>query len=733
VCIRRLVSKRVALQERPVKAPAKRPTVFPPTPGPESDPRWALQRLQALEPYAILDTAPEQSFDDIAYLAAAVCDAPTALVSLVDHDRQWFKAKVGFEGAQTGLESSVCRFALAEPDLLVIEDLSLDARTRTNPLVADAPHIRFYAGAPLRPATGGEPLGSLCVIDTQPRPGGLTDGQRESLRRLARLVVQQMEMRRVVHERDARLSEQRALSETQRLVARAGGDPDAIMRAVVQGVMTSIPTAEGVAVEMVEGDEIVYRCVGGTLSAHAGLRLPMSGSLAGRCARTGESALVRDVDDDAHVSRAHIALLGLKSAICTPVWRGDRIVGAVKAQAAEVDVFSLRDLGLLTLFAQTATAAFAAASEAAAIKALQLSEQRHRALLELGDRLRDTDSAARIAAISAEIMGRELGASLTGYGAVDPRAETVTIESTQKAPDAAGLETIYAFRDFGGYIEELKAGALVIVSDVETDRRTQDNAARFRAMGIRTFVNVPVMERGELVAIMLVHFAKRHLFTADDAAFVRTVADRARAGIARLRMSEHQSVLNREISHRLKNTLAMVQAIAGQTLKGVRDRELVDAFGQRLLALSTAHDLLLANDWSSAELADVVRQVTANLGAEERVAAGGPEIDLGARATLSTSLLVHELATNALKYGALSAASGRVEVRWTLDGAMDDPVLTLSWREHGGPTVAPPGRAGFGSRLLKMGLIGTGGSTLSYEPNGFSATFTASLRQAQAA
>jgi GAF domain-containing protein len=700
-------------------------------PAPEMDPLWALQRLQALEPYSILDTPPEQAFDDIAHLAASACVAPVALVSLVDRDRQWFKARVGFDLTETGLGSSICRFVLGEPDLLVIEDLTQDARTRANPLVVGEPNIRFYAGAPLR-SPGGEVLGSLCVIDTQPRPGGLTQSQSEDLRRLARLVVQQLEMRRSVHDRDTRLAELEALSETRRQVVKVDGDPDAIMALIVRGVLAAIPTAEGAAVETIDRDEMVYSSVGGSLTPYHGLRLPLSGSLAGRCVRTGEPTLVPDVREYPDVSGAHIQVLGLTSAICTPVWRGDRIVGALLAQSGHLAAFSERDLGLLTLFAGTATGAFAAANEAATVRALRLSEQRHRALLELGDRLRETDSVSGIAAVAAEIMGRELGASATGYGAVNAKAEIVTIESMRHTPDVAGLPATYAFRDLGGYIDQLKAGTLVIVGDVERDPRTRDAASHLLALGIRTFVNVPVMEQGELVAIMMVHFASEHAFTPDDAAFVRTIADRARAGVARLRVQEQQSILNHEISHRLKNTLAMVQAIAGQTLKGVRDQNAVDSFDRRLSALATAHDLLLASDWSNTDLKDLIHRVTANLGAEERVAGEGPAVGLGARATLSTSLLVHELTTNALKYGALSTPAGRVDVQWSLDGVLDDLVLSLSWIERDGPKVSPPGRGGFGSRLLKMGMIGTGGSDLCYDPTGFHATFTASLRQVQA-
>ncbi|RZI58517.1 MAG: GAF domain-containing protein, partial [Zymomonas sp.] len=106
-------------------------------------------RLSALASYGILDTPPEEGFDDIVMLAAQSCGTPVALVSLVDRDRQWFKARIGFEPCETPLGESVCAHALQQTDLLVIPDLAADPRTADNPLVAGEPHLRFYAGAPL--------------------------------------------------------------------------------------------------------------------------------------------------------------------------------------------------------------------------------------------------------------------------------------------------------------------------------------------------------------------------------------------------------------------------------------------------------------------------------------------------------------------------------------------------------------------------------------------------------
>lgn len=363
------------------------------------------RRLDALAAYQILDTETEDAFDDLVALARQLCGTPTALISLVDRDRQWFKARIGFDRQETDLDSSVCRHALGCSDLLVIDDLSLDQRTRANPLVTGSPGLRFYAGAPIL-AAAGQCLGALCVLDTVPRPQGLTGVQADGLIRLARQVERQLELRRRTHDAEAR-------------------------------------------------------------------------------------------------------------AIQTP----------------------------------------------------------------------------------AEATGAAL-------------------------------------------IQE-------------------------------------------------------------------------------------QQLLNQELGHRLKNTLAIVQALSSQTLRDLPDRASVETFQARLRALGGAHELLLRRDWDSAPLAEVAAHVLTPFGRRNRFQVDGPAIDLGSRAVLSASLVLHELATNATKYGALTVPGGNVLLSWRVEGDR----LIVDWSERGGPPAVEPTRRGFGSRLLRSGLAGSGGTKLRYEAEGFSATLTVGLAE----
>jgi len=157
-------------------------------------PTREADRIAALEQYQVLDTPPEQSYDDITALAAYICDVPIALVSFVDKDRQWFKSKVGLKVNETSRDVSFCAHAILDQKVMVVNDALNDERFSDNQLVTCAPNIRFYAGVPLV-TPDGHPLGTLCVIDHRPRE--LSDDQIKTLESLARQVVAQLELQRV--------------------------------------------------------------------------------------------------------------------------------------------------------------------------------------------------------------------------------------------------------------------------------------------------------------------------------------------------------------------------------------------------------------------------------------------------------------------------------------------------------------------------------------------------------
>lgn len=171
----------------------------------------------------------------------------------------------------------------------------------------------------------------------------------------------------------------------------------------------------------------------------------------------------------------------------------------------------------------------------------------------------------------------------------------------------------------------------------------------------------------------------------------------------RKQAEERQRMLLNELNHRVKNTLATVQAIVSQTLRSTPEPEAAFQRVQaRLLALSNTHNLLNATSWAGANLADVLSaELRPYLGYGDRVALHGDSVALDAKTALAFGLIVHELATNAAKYGSLSMPAGRVDVTWRLFSENGEPSVELVWREVGGPPVAPPARRGFGSRLIE--------------------------------
>lgn len=197
----------------------------------------------------------------------------------------------------------------------------------------------------------------------------------------------------------------------------------------------------------------------------------------------------------------------------------------------------------------------------------------------------------------------------------------------------------------------------------------------------------------------------------------------------RKQAEERQNLLLEELNHRVKNTLAIVQSIAAQTLRSAPSPSaFTDAFQGRLQILSQSHDLLTRKQWQGALLEEIVGQTMAPYHGAGRVRFGGPPVMLSTGVAVSLHLAFHELATNAAKYGALSVDGGTVEVTWSTGGG-DRKRLTLNWRESGGPPVVAPDRRGFGTRMIERALPYemNGDVVLTFDPMGLRCTLSIPL------
>ena len=254
----------------------------------------------------------------------------------------------------------------------------------------------------------------------------------------------------------------------------------------------------------------------------------------------------------------------------------------------------------------------------------------------------------------------------------------------------------------------------ICIAHIDNADLDQSLKATVKAEGIGALAFIPLTARGRLIGKFMTYYSSPHTFAEAEGALAVTIArqlgfslERMRAEDERRRAEEAKELLLNESRHRIKNTLATVQAIAGQTLRRTPPRER-EAFLGRLHALGEAHDLLTTENWDRAPLHDVVARALKpfDTGQRNRFVAKGPRVWLPAKTSLLLTMCLHELATNAAKYGALSNGTGRVHVTWKLTRKGKQRTAKVSWRESGGPPVKVPERKGFGSRLIKASFDG---------------------------
>jgi PAS domain S-box-containing protein len=334
------------------------------------------------------------------------------------------------------------------------------------------------------------------------------------------------------------------------------------------------------------------------------------------------------------------------------------------------------------------------------------TEARLAALVALGDQLREVREHGDVPAIVAEVIGRALAGLRAGYGTLDADEAVVTFTHDWAAPGIPSVVGEWPLAEYwAGFADAMRRGEVVAITDAASDPRTRAVAANYAAVGVRGVLHVPLVADGRVAALVFVHDANPRAWSGEEVAFVRGVAERAWAAAERLRAEARQTLLAREVDHRAKNALSVVLAALRLT-RALDVGSFQHAIEGRVAALARAQTLLAEDRWTGADLETMLRgELAPFLSADDarrpKALLTGPRIILPTHAAQPLAMALHELATNAVKHGALSVAAGRLTISWRLE-AGPPRMLHLRWTEVGGPPVlGSPDRKGFGTRVLQ--------------------------------
>lgn len=485
------------------------------------------QRVDALRAYAILDTPTEPEFDDLVRLAAETFGAPIAVVNLVADDRQWFKAEVGIGARQLPLDVSICRHAILQDDFMVVPDTREDDRFTRNPLVTAEGGLRFYAGALLRNVEG-YPIGTVCVLDRQPRPEGITSHQRLVLEVLARQVMAQLDLRR------AALEQRHRTDELVGVIASNDQARTALMQAEERYRLVSLATNDAVWDWDLATNHVVWNAALETAYGYAPAQVEP----------TGDWWLAHiHPDDRARIDTSIHTVIEGDTGSWSDEYRFRRSDDSYASVLDRGHVIrdergrAIRMIGAMLDISERRLAE----------RALKESETQLRFLRALDEALQAAADARAAMIAATTLLARHLGASRCAYADVDGDSDRFIIRDDYVAPGIASSAGTYSLDLFGSRaVSDMRGGQTLIVRDVPGELAPADGRDMFQSIGIDAIICCPLVKEQRLVAMMAVHQDRPRDWQPDEITLVEAAVERCWSHIqrigaeARLRESEER-------------------------------------------------------------------------------------------------------------------------------------------------------------------------------------------------
>jgi two-component sensor histidine kinase len=525
--------------------------------------------------------------------------------------------------------------------------------------------------------------------------------------------------RRLSHPPDYEL-ESRALAGLRAAMANQP-DADTVLQKLVDTAL-EVCHAHSAGISILEddinGEFLRWRAVAGPWSVYRGQLMP----------RESPCGTVLDRDSvqlmaypERHYTCLQNITLPVAEVLLIPLRVTGKPVGAIWIIAHdETRHFDSEDRRLMTSLGQFAEDAYQLVSHEKLAKELAAIKHLHEISSELLGERQPEELYEKILDAVVSIMRSDF-ASIQLYR--PERGELRLLAHRRFPPEAAKFWKRVNAQSGSCCGAALASAERVIIPDIEANAQLVSNSLEiFRRAGIRAVQSTPLISHGgHILGMVSTHWRQPHVPREQDLRYLDILARQFADLIERSLAEQRTKALLREVSHRAKNILAVVQGMARQTAAQKDPDIFVEDLCARLDGLSRSHDLLVASDWQGVEVSELIRSQVAHLIdlGGTRITFAGPPIRISPRAAQAIGMAVHELSTNAIKFGSLSSADGFVELGWSVsDGA--EPRFTMSWHEHGGPPAVPPQRQGFGhTAMVQMIEYSFDGDVrLNYNPEG---------------